>query len=396
MNFKIQGQLRKSVAVLLSAATLVSAVPGNVVYAAPNDEKTDATEVKEKTPTEKLQENQSKLAEISNSISENIKDLEDLNKKIENSNKEIKETELVLEETKESVTRLKEVASNNARAMQLNPQPMATSLLHAVTSGKNIIEMFNLVIGVNQIVSAQNDSFEMLKEKQDEVEKKEAFLKKESEELKKNEKEARERSEKLEKEKKESEKEIKKLQKEIEEADRIAAASIQTASSNFNFADSPFSRQFGIETSINVPAQATEEADVKVNVSITESITPTVEENRSYAVVEEAFKYLGVPYVWGGKTPSGFDCSGFTTWVFNHAVGLSMPSYTVSQEAYGQSVGLGELIPGDLLFWGGHGSTYHVAIYVGQGQYIHAPTPGQSVKLTSLSDWTPNFAKRVL
>lgn len=105
-------------------------------------------------------------------------------------------------------------------------------------------------------------------------------------------------------------------------------------------------------------------------------------------VVSIAAKYIGVPYVWGGKTPSGFDCSGFTSYVFREAYGIEIGGYTVPQENSGTQIAVSSAQAGDLIFWGSRGATYHVAIYVGGGQYIHAPAPGQTVTYSSynLSD----------
>lgn len=113
-------------------------------------------------------------------------------------------------------------------------------------------------------------------------------------------------------------------------------------------------------------------------------------------VVNEAKKYLGVPYLWGGSTPAGFDCSGLVQYVFNKSVTISLPRVTTDQEKQGKSVSLNALLPGDLLFWGSIGSSYHVAIYIGNNQYIHSPSPGQVVKIQNISSWTPNFARRIL
>lgn len=100
-------------------------------------------------------------------------------------------------------------------------------------------------------------------------------------------------------------------------------------------------------------------------------------------VVSIAAKYIGVPYVWGGKTPSGFDCSGFTSYVFREAYGIEIGGYTVPQENSGTQIAVSSAQAGDLIFWGSRGATYHVAIYVGGGQYIHAPAPGQTVTYSS-------------
>lgn len=111
------------------------------------------------------------------------------------------------------------------------------------------------------------------------------------------------------------------------------------------------------------------------------------------AIVNAALKYAGqdIPYVWGGKTPDGFDCSGLAAWVFNDA-GLSLPSYTVSEEAYVSTTDVktpADVIataqPGDLLFWGDHGSSWHVAIYIGNGQYVAAPAPGYNVRVENVT-----------
>lgn len=118
--------------------------------------------------------------------------------------------------------------------------------------------------------------------------------------------------------------------------------------------------------------------------------------NDQQKVVLEALKYVGVPYVWGGESPAGFDCSGLVTYVFNRAVGMPLPHYTVSQEAYGKEVSLSALQLGDLLFYGERGNSYHVGIYVGEGKMIHAPEPGDTVKVIDLNYYKPDFARRVL
>lgn len=99
-------------------------------------------------------------------------------------------------------------------------------------------------------------------------------------------------------------------------------------------------------------------------------------------LVSTAFKYLGVPYVWGGSSPSsGFDCSGFTQYVYREAgIDISRTTYTQITEGYAVT----DLQPGDLVFFGPYSSPYHVGMYIGNGQYIHAPTEGDVVKVASL------------
>ena len=99
------------------------------------------------------------------------------------------------------------------------------------------------------------------------------------------------------------------------------------------------------------------------------------------ALVNIALKYLGVPYVWGGTSPSGFDCSGFVQYVYREAgINISRTTYTQIQEGYPVS----DLQPGDLVFFGSYSDPYHVGMYIGDGQYIHSPTTGDVVKVATL------------
>jgi cell wall-associated NlpC family hydrolase len=96
-----------------------------------------------------------------------------------------------------------------------------------------------------------------------------------------------------------------------------------------------------------------------------------------------AARYLGVPYVWGGASPGGFDCSGLVMYVYAQ-LGVSLPHYTVSQWDATEPISTSELEPGDLVFFDGLG---HVGIYIGGGQFIHAPHTGTVVQIASLSGY---------
>ncbi len=104
---------------------------------------------------------------------------------------------------------------------------------------------------------------------------------------------------------------------------------------------------------------------------------------RHGGVVGIAMRYLGIPYKWGGASPStGFDCSGFVMFVFAQ-VGVSLPHNAAAQYGYGSAVSRSQLQPGDLVFFNGLG---HNGIYIGGGQFIHSPRTGDVVKISSLSD----------
>jgi cell wall-associated NlpC family hydrolase len=105
--------------------------------------------------------------------------------------------------------------------------------------------------------------------------------------------------------------------------------------------------------------------------------------SRYGGVVGIAMQYLGVPYVYGGASPSGFDCSGFVMYVFAQ-IGVSLPHNAAAQYGSGTPVDRSQLAPGDLVFFNGLG---HVGIYIGGGSFIHSPHTGDVVKISSLSGW---------
>ncbi|AVQ39485.1 peptidoglycan hydrolase [Clostridium botulinum] len=97
-------------------------------------------------------------------------------------------------------------------------------------------------------------------------------------------------------------------------------------------------------------------------------------------VISYARQYLGTPYVWGGTSPNGFDCSGFVQYVYRNAAGISLPRDTYGQIGAGSRVSQDQLQPGDLVF----PNAGHVGIYIGGGQMIHAPKSGDVVKISSV------------
>ncbi|HAQ5736585.1 glucosaminidase domain-containing protein [Enterococcus lactis] len=147
------------------------------------------------------------------------------------------------------------------------------------------------------------------------------------------------------------------------------------------------------QSSIENPSSASSDFVVK---SPIDAVLPTNATNVQQAIVREAFKHLGKPYVWGAKGPNTFDCSGLTYYVYMKATGHYIGGWTGEQQYAGTQIPISQAQPGDLVFWGpSSGVTHHVGIYIGNGQFIHAPQPGDKVRVTSISDFTPDFAVRV-
>jgi cell wall-associated NlpC family hydrolase len=120
--------------------------------------------------------------------------------------------------------------------------------------------------------------------------------------------------------------------------------------------------------------------------------------------VETALAYHGIPYLWGGATPSGFDCSGLVLFVFAQH-GVVLPHYSGSQFLLGEKISPAELQPGDVVFFGS--PIHHVGMYIGGGYFLHAPRTGDYVKISLLADrtdyagarrysWTPRLTAPLL
>lgn len=109
-------------------------------------------------------------------------------------------------------------------------------------------------------------------------------------------------------------------------------------------------------------------------------------------VIEVAKSKIGSNYVWGAQGPNTFDCSGLMLYSFSHGAGITLPRVSKDQATVGTYVSRSELRPGDLIFWGS--PVHHVALYIGNGKYIHAPQPGSTVTIANLGGYTT--ARRVI
>ena len=116
------------------------------------------------------------------------------------------------------------------------------------------------------------------------------------------------------------------------------------------------------------------------------------------AIVNYSYNFLGIPYVWGGTTTSGLDCSGFTKLVYAH-FGVNLPRVSRDQAKVGTYIPISQAQPGDLVYFGQTNVT-HIGIYIGNNQMIHAPSPGKNVMVSSMSWHINNYnivgARRII
>lgn len=182
------------------------------------------------------------------------------------------------------------------------------------------------------------------------------------------------------------------------------AAQEQAAAQAQQQVQQPVQNQAPAQTQNQAPAQTQTQAPAQQTQQVQQQAQPAQVQQPQQQVVSTsadgsaiaayAQSFIGTPYVWGGSTPSGFDCSGLTQYVYAH-FGKQIGRNTIAQESAGTHIPVSQAQVGDLLFWGTPGSTYHVAIYLGGNSFVAAPEPGQSVKIGNMAYFMPSFAVHV-
>ena len=136
--------------------------------------------------------------------------------------------------------------------------------------------------------------------------------------------------------------------------------------------------------------------DLECALSITEVLYGEGVSDVRMELCEYAKQFVGNPYVWGGTSlTNGADCSGFVLSVFKE-YGVSLPHSSVSQSKQGTAIDIDEVLPGDLLFYSNGSTINHVALYIGNGQVVHASSPKSGIKISKYNYRTPVKARRIL
>jgi len=137
--------------------------------------------------------------------------------------------------------------------------------------------------------------------------------------------------------------------------------------------------------------QTPDEAQLEEEAWSPKSAEPASEAGRTVSrsvralVVRTALAYRGGHYVRGGSGPRGFDCSGFTRYVFRKVANIDLPHTSSGQFRLGKKVSASDLAPGDLVFFRRGGGVGHVGVYIGDGQFVHASNPSRGIRVDSIN-----------
>ena len=381
------------------------------------------------TPNEEVIENQKKYDEYTKKIDEITgkiiafnAEIEPLIEKIDNNNAqmeeikvEIKNTEVEIESAKEDIAKQEEVLGKRVR--ELYKSGGQTSYIMLLFSAESFNDLISKIESTNRLVKIDKEIVKELKDKQENLDTKVKSLDEKRKEIQAINEENKKSLADLEEKKAEQQKLADEAAAEQAEFEKEFLVVSERTLVEYQFsviADSTSSidslrsaitqlrsiRDTQIKSSI-VVEEINEQIEIAKSrveeLEAKEAASNTIDANRGEisstgnGIVDFAYQYLGAPYVWGATGPTSFDCSGFTSFVYANAAGIDITRTTYSQMGVGTPVSYSELQPGDLVFtYGGD----HVGIYVGGGQYVHAPMPGQGVKVGNITDFYT--ARRVL
>ncbi|MFV8829832.1 NlpC/P60 family protein [Alkalihalobacterium sp. APHAB7] len=383
------------------AATLLSAAPATSYANPPTNYSAQIEDLEDKIRT------------YDNKIIEAIVKIEELTKEIEGAQQNISDNQQKIEEAQKKFDSLKEIYFDRLRAIQQNGQSPMLTYIDVILSSNGFGDLIERVTLISQVIEQDQKLLENLEKAERELNALQEDLEKEQERFEKNKQTVKEEQATLEQNKRsvmQELEEVKELQRQeeirIAEEARRAAEEARRAEEE---RQAQLAQQANQTEQVSQTNQAISSQPTVTNTNTAQAPTNTAANNnttsspaqpvsagnsdKATAVINYSKQFLGTPYVWGGTTPSGFDCSGFTSYVFR-SVGVNLPRTSRQQATVGVAVSPSQVQPGDLIFRGS--PIHHVGIYIGNGQYIHSPQTGDVVKISSYNPSRHTQARRVL
>ena len=390
-------------AVLAAILVITSAMPA---FATPNQEVIE-NQKKYDELTQKIEDINNQIYTLNGEIEPLVQTIESNNAQMEQIKVEVANTEKEIEAAKEEIAKTEEVLGKRIR--ELYKSGGQSSYIMLLFSADSFNDLISKIESTSRLVNIDKKMVKELEDKQDSLNEKIASLDEKDKELTKVNEETQKSLSEFEAKKAEQEALVAQVQAEQAEFERefLAVSErplvtpqfsvIDNSSSSIDELNSAISQLRNIRDNqiksgivkeeINNKIEAAKEKVSQLQAAI-DAANAASKPNRGdstvsatgNAIVHYAYQFLGTPYLWGGTTPSGFDCSGFTQYVFKNAAGISLPRTTYDQINVGVAVSYNNLQPGDLVF----PHTGHVGIYIGGGQMIHAPSSGDVVKVSSV------------
>ncbi|MDF2788693.1 MAG: hypothetical protein K0S80_1791 [Neobacillus sp.] len=336
---------------------------------------------------EQINDFETKIQQLDNSISLAIEKSRELNEEIVIQQGKIEETEAEIGKAETALENHKKVYSERLKSIQLNGDQSVVRYAELLLSSGSVSEFFNRFTAISQFIESDTELLNGLNEKEQALIEAKEQLHTQIDQLKQSQVQLAAEQAQIEKDKEQIETDLAAAEGTLQAQLAQQEAEQQAAEQ----ARQQLEQQSLVTTTTTTLAPAPAIASAPATpTAIAANVTSSASAN---AVIANAKQYLGVPYVWGGSTPSGFDCSGFVSYVYR-SVSISLPRTSSAQQNVGTRISLNQLQPGDLVFRGS--PAYHVGIYIGGGQYIHAPQTGDVVKIAPFNPSKFSTASRIL
>lgn len=359
----------------LTLLFVITATVYNPVFAAPTSQQVEVQKQQlqqEKNELKKAQDKrlevEQKIEDLDNQIEEVMSQIQENKKQIEKAQNDFKTAEADLKKSEADLKIEKELFNNRMRAFYING---VDSYLEILLDSNGVSDFLSRVDILKTVIEQDKEITENIMLKQEQLNNQKEKLSKQSENLVALNEDNNKKMDKLKLDKAEQDN----LIEEAKKQERLYASAVSEAQTKLN------------ETLKQI--EAIRKAAPKYTPS---RGAASVSSN---SVVAYASNFLGTPYLWGGTTPAGFDCSGFTQYVYRH-FGISLGRTTYNQIINGYGVSRDQLQPGDLVFFGKGGSPTHMGIYIGNGMMIHAPHTGDVVKISPYDRSDYITARRVM
>nr|WP_207730392.1 C40 family peptidase [Clostridium botulinum] len=324
---------------------------------------------------DKTLELEEKMQNMDNSIQSLMYKIEDNNKDIEKNKEDISKLGKDIEKAQKQIESREDLFNKRVRAMYISG---FDSYADIILESEGLSDLITRVDTVKKVMGFDQGVIKELKTKKEEIKEKKVALDKKSTEIVQLKAENQKKLSSMQSEKSKQVVVYNNL-KEQERRAAAEAAQRQAAERQAAQSQSSVSQSRG-GSSVSVEAPASSGSSSSSSSSSSSRPSKPAPPAAHGDVIGYAMQFQGVPYVWGGTSPSGFDCSGFVQYVYRNAAGIELPRDTYGQIGAGTRVSRDQLQPGDLVF----PHTGHVGIYIGGGQMIHAPHTGDVVKVSSV------------
>lgn len=349
---------------------------------------------------------ETKVQELDDRIIMGMEKSKQLNDDIKAQQGQIEVTKTEIDSARKDLETNKTYYSSRLRTMQAQGKQSIITYAEFIISSKDLSELLTRSTAVMDILESNTDIMKALSEKEATLKGAEQKLENELGQLKKSQSELVTKQKQVEADKLEiktllakSEDTLKQQKTQLTKQQTEKSAQDQARQEAEEKARRDAQEKARQEAQAKAAQQAPErpsQQSPKSPANNNPSVSPTDTVNNSGdadELIAFAKQYLGVPYVWGGTSPNGFDCSGFTQYVFR-SIGINLPRVSRDQQDVGTRISPYDVQKGDLVFRGN--PAHHVGIYIGGGKFIHAPQTGDVVKIATYNPAKFTTAARVL